>query len=155
MQLLNKSSGFTSNIWDLKQIYLTYVRSILEQSAVVWHSSLSQKNRRDLERVQKVAIKVILGKKYTSYKAGLKTLRLENLNDRRERLCLSFARKSIQNEKARKLFPKNITKHNMKKRKTKKFKPRVTNTKRYQKSAIPHMINLLNNDEEKRKKLMD
>jgi hypothetical protein len=43
MQLLNKSSGFTSNIWDLKQIYLTYVRSILEQSAVVWHSSLSQK----------------------------------------------------------------------------------------------------------------
>ena len=43
----------------------------------------------------------------------------------------------------------------MKKRKTKKFKPRITNTKRYQKSAIPHMINLLNNDEEKRKKLMD
>ena len=155
MQLLNKSSGFTSNIWDLKQIYLTYVRSILEQSAVVWHSSLSQKNRRDRERVQKVAIKVILGKKYTSYKAGLKTLRLENLNERRERLCLSFARKSIQNEKARKLFPKNITKHQMKKRKTKQFKPRITNTKRYQKSAIPHMIDLLNNDEEKIKKLID
>ena len=102
-----------------------------------------------------MAIKVILGKKYTSYKAGLKSLGLDNLDERRGKLCLSFARKSIQNEKARKLFPKNVTAHSMKKRKTKKFKPRITKTKRYQKSAIPYMINLLNNDEEERKKQMD
>ena len=43
MQLLNTAAGFTSNLQDLKSIYLTYVRSILEQSAVVWHSSLSAK----------------------------------------------------------------------------------------------------------------
>ena len=36
-----------------------------------------------------------------------------------------------------------------KKRRTRKFKPRVTKTTRYKKSAIPYMINLLNNDEEK------
>ena len=50
MQLLNRAAKFTSNISDLKSIYLTYVRSILEQSAVVWHSSLTRKNRKDLER---------------------------------------------------------------------------------------------------------
>jgi hypothetical protein len=76
MQLLNRASRFTSNKWDLKHIYLIYIRSILEQSAVVWHSSPSQKNKRDLERVQKVAVKVILGKNYTSYKAGLEVLKI-------------------------------------------------------------------------------
>ena len=75
MQLLNRASRFTSNKWDLKQIYLIYIRSILEQSAVVWHSSLSQKNKRDLERVQKVAVKVILGQNYIPYKAGLELLK--------------------------------------------------------------------------------
>ena len=154
MQLLNRASRFTSNKWDLKQIYLIYIRSILEQSGVVWHSSLSQKNKRDLERVQKVAVKVILGKNYTSYKAGLELLKMENLDKRRERLCLSFAKKSIQNEKASKLFPKNQSTHNMKKRRTKKFKPRITKTTRYQKSAIPYLINMLNKDEEIRKKQM-
>ena len=39
MQLLNTTASFTSNIPDLKAVYLTYIRSILEQSAVVWHSS--------------------------------------------------------------------------------------------------------------------
>ena len=51
MQLLHKAASFTSNIHDLKSIYLTYIRSVLEQSAVVWHSGLTAKNRKDLERV--------------------------------------------------------------------------------------------------------
>ena len=80
MQLLNRAAIFTSSKQDLKKIYLTYVRSILEQSAVVWHSSLSAKNTRDLERVQKVAVRVILGKNHTTYKEGLKNLNLEDLS---------------------------------------------------------------------------
>ena len=95
-----------------------------------------------------------MGKNYTSYKAGLEMLKIENLDKRRERLCLNFAKKSIQNEKAGKLFPKNVSKHSMKKRRTKKFKPRITKTTRYQKSAIPYLINLLNKDEEKQKEQM-
>ena len=47
MQLLNRSASFTSNKWDLRKIYLTFIRSILEQSAVVWHSSLSASNRQE------------------------------------------------------------------------------------------------------------
>ena len=67
------------NIHDLKSIYLTYVRSVLEQSAVVWHSGLTAKNRRDLERVQKAAVRVILKTKYENYKEGLKKLKIETL----------------------------------------------------------------------------
>ena len=56
MQLLNSAAAFTSKINDLKDIYLTYIRSIVEQSALVRHSGLSIKNKKDIERVQKAAV---------------------------------------------------------------------------------------------------
>ena len=72
MQLLHKASKFTNNTKDLKQIYIFQIRSKLDQSAVVWHSSLTNKNRSDLERVQKSALKLILGTRYKSYDDALK-----------------------------------------------------------------------------------
>ena len=74
MQLLNTAANFTSNVQDLKSIYLIYVKSILDQSAIVWHSSLTSQNKRDLERVQKAAVRVILKDRYNTYKQGLKVL---------------------------------------------------------------------------------
>ena len=41
---------------DLLAIYESFLRSNLEQSAAVWHSSLSKCNEFDLERVQKSAL---------------------------------------------------------------------------------------------------
>ena len=38
MQLLRKVSSFCTDYEELKNIYILYVRSILEQSAIVWHS---------------------------------------------------------------------------------------------------------------------
>ena len=66
MQLLYRAASFTNSRVDLKAIYLTYIRSIVEQSAVVWHSSLSNENRKNLERIQKAAVKVIMGGGYTT-----------------------------------------------------------------------------------------
>ena len=96
MQLLNAASRFTSSKFELKNIYLTFIRSVLEQSAVVWHSSITNKNRRDMERVQKAAVRVIMGSDYTSYKNDLRKLRLVTLEKRRESLCLKFAKKCIK-----------------------------------------------------------
>ena len=154
MQLLNRAASFTSNIEDLKSIYLTYVRSAIEQSAVVWHSSLSGKNRRDLERVQKSALRVILKNNYTSYKRGLRQLNLMTLDKRREELCLKFAKKCLKNDKVRNLFPKNKTNHRMKKRKVKLFKTNRTNTQRYRRSAIPYMQELLNKENAEKQMLL-
>ena len=41
---------FIPAVNDLKDVYILFVRSILEQSAVVWHGSLTVDNKRDLER---------------------------------------------------------------------------------------------------------
>ena len=124
---------------QIEKIYLTYVRSALEQSALVWHSSLSARNRRDLERVQKAALRVILQNNYTSYKSGLRQLNLQTLHKRREELCLKFAKKCLKNDKVRDFFPKNKSKH----RKGKMFKTNKANTQRYKMSAMPNMQELL------------
>ena len=146
MQLLNKAANFSKAKNDLKNINITFIRSIIEQSAVVWHRSLSKKNR----RVQKSAVRVIMGDSYRNYKHGLKILKIETLDKRRDKLCLSFAKKCFKKEKSN-FPPKNSSKHNMKKRKRMKtFKPKKTNTERNRKSSIPYMINLLNKEFEKK-----
>ena len=92
MILLRKLCEFGAPIQDLKTIYVTYIRSILEQSAVVWHSDLSEENKQDLSRVQKSACKIILKNKYEDYNNALKTLDLETLCEWRQKLCETFAR---------------------------------------------------------------
>ena len=80
-------------------VYKMFIRSILEQSCPVWHSSLTDENREDLERVQKTSLKIILGPKYNNYEKALNLLELESLQDRRESLCLRFAQKCVKMKK--------------------------------------------------------
>ena len=92
------------------------IRSKLDQSAVVWHSSLTSKNRYDLERDQKSAIKCILENGYTSYEEALEQLGLETLEKRRDQMCLKFSKQCLKLEKMRGLFPRRKSGHLMEKR---------------------------------------
>ena len=153
MQFLHRARKFTNNLGDLKKIYMLQIRSKLEQSASVWHSSLTQKDSRDLERVQKSALKVILGDKYKSYEEALKTIRIDSLAERRQKICLKFAQQCLRNEKMRDMFPRNLSDHMMKKRNAEKFIVTKALTERFRKSAIPSMQRLLNNDDKEKKKM--
>ena len=123
------------------------MRSLLEQSATVWHSSLTVENREDLERVQKSAVRIILGERYDGYKKSLLKLNMETLEQSREHLCLKFAIKCTKNPKTRDIFPENKKLHEMKTRKTEKFKVQHANTERLKKSSVIYMQNLLNENE--------
>ena len=94
MIMLHAASKFTSDKSVLKQIYYSRIRCKLDQSAVVWSSSLTLKNINDLERVQKAAMRIIYGKNYESYSKTLKELGMVSLEKRRDLLCLKFAKKS-------------------------------------------------------------
>ena len=109
MILLRKVASFGASIDDMKNIYILYIRSILEQSCVVWHSSLTKENSQHLERVQKSAVRTILGNKYINYEDGLFKVDLEELWERRENLCLKFAKRCLKNDKS-KTYLKIITK---------------------------------------------
>ena len=150
MQFLHRAKKFTNNIEDLKKIYMLQVRSKLDQSAVVWHSGLTVKDRNDLERVQKAALRLILGEKYISYRNALNVMKIESLEMRRQNLCLKFAKQCTRNEKLRDMFPKNKKHHNMEKRSGEKFVVRKAFTERYRRSAIPNMQRLLSSSEKEK-----
>ena len=57
LELLRKLVKFNPPISDMKTVYIAYIRSILEQSCSLWHSSLTKEDRVTLERVQKNAFK--------------------------------------------------------------------------------------------------
>ena len=87
-ELLRKLSGFGAPTKDLKLVYITFIRSVCEQSSNVWHSWLSIQNTEDLERIQKIALKIILKENYKDYQNALNILDLEQLKDRKEQLSL-------------------------------------------------------------------
>ena len=105
MRMLHIAAKFTRNREHLEHIYKTFVRSNLEFSSTVWHSSLTVTERQDLERIQKAAVKVIMGNDYDNYTQALSNLKMKSLNKRREDMALKFAKKSLENEHFSKLFP--------------------------------------------------
>ena len=60
MEIVRKLLRFGAPEADLLHVYKVYIRSLLGQSSNVWHSGLTIENENDLERVQKVACKLIL-----------------------------------------------------------------------------------------------
>ena len=86
MELLRKVSSFGTSKDEKRNIYILFIRSILEQSCVVWHSSLTKANEEDLERVQKSAIRIILGRNYDDYSKALSEVNSDLLKYRRQEL---------------------------------------------------------------------
>ena len=144
IQLLKKVAEFGASTSDKLQIYKTFVRSALEQSCTVWHSSLTKGNERDLERVQKAALKLITNRKYKTYEEELEVLNIETLKKRREKLCLKFALKCTQTKKTSNIFKHTQKQHQMKLKSTNTFKITYSKTERLKRSAVPYMERLLN-----------
>ena len=144
MALLRKVAEFGAPVDDLKTIYITYIRSLLEQSATVWHSRLTEENSNDLERVQKSAMKVIFGENFNCYQNCLNKLDIPTLTERREQLCLTFAQKCAKHPKLKEMFPLNDKKHDKQIRKTEKYRVQHANTDRLKFSSFIYMQNLLN-----------
>ena len=144
MQILHKLYSFKINQKDMVEIYILYIRSILEFNCPVWHYSLSQQDQENLERVQKVACRVILKAHYTTYLDALDVLGLETLVARRNQLCVNFAKKCIKHPKVADMFPLNMAKdHNTRAREI--FYVQPAKTSRLKNSAIPQMQRALNN----------
>ena len=146
------SANFTKETSDLKTIYITFIRPVLEQSAPVWHSSLTADNASDLERIQKAAVRLIMGSRHTDYVTSLRTLKLETLVERRENLCLNLVNRTKINHKMKYMFPLRKEMRSDIRRHTEKYHVKKTNTERFRKSAITYMQNLLNQERKKETK---
>ena len=96
--------------------------------------------------MQKNNLRIILQEDYGSYAEALDELELESLYDRRQELCLTFAKKCAKssNSQVRGLFPKNDAHSTAETRDPEEYHVNMARTGRYQRSAVPFMQRLLN-----------
>ena len=142
MIILQRLYSFGLPKEELINIYILYIRSVVENCAVVWHSSLSKENEVFLERVQKVALRIIFKDCYENYENALQISGLETLTQRRTNLCLKFATKCVKNPATKDMFPLN---NNVRKtRVSEKYYVQPARTDRLKMSAVPFMQRLLN-----------
>ena len=109
----------------------------MEQSSVVWSSYITKGQEYDLERVHKVALRVIL-----DYADALESTGLKTLKERRRDLSLTFAQKFTRKEATQSMFPLNPAQVNIRKRET--FKVTKARNSRLARPAIPAMQRQLN-----------
>ena len=142
MSILHSLSPFNLPMEELINIYVLYIRSVVENCAVVWHSSLTQENELAIERVQKVALRIILGSRYVDYENALNLTQLKTLRKRRTDLCLNFARKCVKNPKTSDMLP--LKKKVKNTRTHEKYYVQPARTDRLKYSTIPYLQRLLN-----------
>ena len=79
-------------------------------------------------------------------------LNLDSLHQRRQNLCLKFAKSGIKHNNMTDLLPEESKLHNMQTRNKNKFKVNFANTGRLKDASIIHMQNLLNDDDAEQQK---
>ena len=136
-----KSLGASDS--QLMTVYIQQIRSVMEMACPVWHPGLTVHEARSIERIQKTALAIIRGQSHSTYRDALAHFELDSLKQRRENLCLNFAKKAFKSDKFNSWFcynDKEIQTRSIK-MPLKKVKCR---TKRYEKSPIPYLTKLLN-----------
>ena len=146
------------NKTELIDVYNKQCRSVLELAVPAWAPGLTGTQIKQLERVHKTAFAIILGDSYKSYKHALQKLEMKSLETRRRDLCLAFAKKALKSEKYSKWFCYNEESEpmvNTRYAETKTvttLKPVTTRTRRYLRSPIPYLTNILNQDFDQKSK---
>ena len=115
---LSKMKSFGATRDDLVKIWTTILRPCAEYASPVWHPGLTLSDTQNLEKLQKTALAIILGRCYVNYKPhykidnklatyqdALKILKLETLKQRREDLVTKFAKDILKSSAHRTMLP--------------------------------------------------
>ena len=87
-----RSAGFRGEV--LYKLYCCFLRSIIEYCSVVYHSMLNQGQAWDLERLQRLAVRICYGTDRSTDDI-MASNAIESLEQRRVRRCDAFLRKAI------------------------------------------------------------
>ena len=98
-----QNSGFTEQ--ELIQVYKTILRPVLDYAAVIYHPSLTEEQDLELERLQNQALKCVCGPQ-PSAREMRERAQLPTVRQRREEMCLKFARKLSEHPLFEEFFPK-------------------------------------------------
>jgi hypothetical protein len=139
--ILRRMLKLKLNIFQLFDVYAKEIRSILEMAVPVWHAGLTVQQTKDIERIQRLAMQIILQDAFVNYQLACKTFFTDTLEQRRLKLCTKFASKNVKSENS--LFTKVDTAVNTR-QKSDIVRGYKCRTARYEKSSLPFLAKLLN-----------
>ena len=85
MSMLRRLYEFNVSITKLVHIYILFIRSVTEQSSVVWSSNITEEEVNALESTQKGTLRRIYGGEYILYSNALELSKLPTLVERRKK----------------------------------------------------------------------
>ena len=88
----------------LLDYYIKEIRPLLEQGVPIWNSGLTKAQIRNIENVQKIAFKIILGENYLSYDVACTLLKTLPLEYRCQDLATIFAVKLFKTPRCLEFF---------------------------------------------------
>ena len=128
------------------EVYVEEVRYVLELAVPAWHSGLTREQSLQIEKIQKLAVNIILnnhqkGVNRLSYSRSLNALGLESLEERRFKLCKNFAKKCLKSRHTD-MFQENPSVHQTRSKKL--FSEHQTFSERAFMSPLVYLTKLLN-----------
>ena len=103
---------------------------------------LTKENTDDIERIQKIVLRIVMNTEYSGYHNACITLNVPTLQTRRVKLSLSFALKCVASDKFNHFFKQNIHTNI---RSPDMFDVPFAHTSRYFNSPKVYLTRLLNN----------
>ena len=144
--MIRRLKGLGADKKELLDVYIKQVRSVLELAVPVWHPAITQQEIKQIERIQKCALYIILGSDYTGYNDALQLLAIDSLHNRRSKICEKFAIKCFKSPRYSTWFHSNQYTQPIYNTRSEKSKlvPVSSRTQRYKNSPIPYLTELLN-----------
>lgn len=142
-----KNAGVS--VEDIIKFYSMKIRSVLESSCPVFHSMLTTEDSNNIERIQKITLRILLGPNYESYDSACQKLNIDSLKTRRENLSLNYALKLLDCPQGKNFFCF-TEKKNIFLRKQPLLQTPLAHTNRYKNSPLPYLTRLLNQFFEKK-----
>ena len=126
----------------LLKVFCSLIRPIFDYASVIYGPMLTAAQRTDLERMQAIALKTILGWNH-SYRSCLNISGLETLSDRRRAAEVNFAERTVANKRFKYWFPDNSdVPYNLRRRE--RYHTEFARSERLQNAPIYNLRRILN-----------
>ena len=104
MWLLRRLKKLNLDAELILDFYLKEIRPLAEHGVAIWNSGLTKGQVIDLEKIQKIALRIILGEDYISYDVACTLMNILPLEYRRTDLCTTFATKLFLSPRSGEFF---------------------------------------------------
>ena len=88
----------------LMDYYIKEIRPLTEHGVAIWNSGLTHAQINEIEKIQKVALKIILDENYITYEVACTLMNTQPLKHRRTELCIKYSIKLFKSSKSYEYF---------------------------------------------------